>query len=129
MTFLLSYFYLLEALLTFFLQCIFTIFHVFSRDDNPGNDLPRRGSSLDQTKDSAVLPSRDADLLEPPSGLSGVKPPLHFGERLCGWAQVFSSWGEQGLLFIAAQGLLIAVASGTEHQLQARGFSGCSPQA
>ena len=34
-----------------------------------------------EAKDSAVLPSRDADLLEPPSGVNGVKPPLHFGER------------------------------------------------
>ena len=45
--------------------------------DPPGCQASSRG----EAKDSAVLPSRDADLLEPPSGLSGVKPPLHFGER------------------------------------------------
>ena len=37
---------------------------------------------------------------------------------LCCWAQAFSSCGEQGLLFIAVRGLLIAVASlVAEHQL------------
>ena len=45
--------------------------------DPPGCQASSRG----EAKDSAVLPSHDADLLEPPSGLSGVKPPLHFGER------------------------------------------------
>ena len=45
--------------------------------DPPGCQASSRG----EAKDSAVLPSRDADLLEPPSGVSGVKPPLHFGER------------------------------------------------
>ena len=45
--------------------------------DPPGCQASSRG----EAKDSAVLPSRHADLLEPPSGLSGVKPPLHFGER------------------------------------------------
>ena len=45
-------------------------------------DLPGcQASSRGEAKDSAVLPSRDADLLEPPSGVNGVKPPLHFGER------------------------------------------------
>ena len=45
--------------------------------DPPGCQASSRG----EAKDSAVLPSRDADLLEPPSGVNGVKPPLHFGER------------------------------------------------
>ena len=45
--------------------------------DPPGCQASSRG----EAKDSAVLPSRDADILEPPSGVSGVKPPLHFGER------------------------------------------------
>ena len=44
--------------------------------DPPGCQASSRG----EAKNSAVLPSRDADLLEPPSGLSGVKPPLHFGD-------------------------------------------------
>ena len=43
----------------------------------PGSQASPRG----EAKDSALLPSRDADILEPPSGVSGVKPPLHFGER------------------------------------------------
>ena len=39
---------------------------------------------------------------------------------LCCCVQAFSSCGEQGLLFIAARGLLIAVASlVVEHRLQA----------
>ena len=39
-----------------------------------------------------------------------------FGLRCCTWA--FSSCGERGLLFIAVQGLLIAVASlVSEHRL------------
>ena len=38
------------------------------------------------------------------------------GLRCC--AQAFSSWGEQGLLFVAVRGLLIAVASlVAEHRL------------
>ena len=38
------------------------------------------------------------------------------GLRSCTWA--FSSWGEQGLLFVAAHGLLIVVASHVlEHRL------------
>ena len=45
--------------------------------DPPGCQALSRG----EAKDSAVLPSRDADIVEPPSGVSGVKPPLHFGER------------------------------------------------
>ena len=45
--------------------------------DPPGCQASSRG----EAKNSAVLPSRDADILEPPSGVSGVKPPLHFGER------------------------------------------------
>ena len=43
----------------------------------PGSQASPRG----EAKDSDLLPSRDADILEPPSGVSGVKPPLHFGER------------------------------------------------
>ena len=45
--------------------------------DPPGCQASSRG----EAKDSAVLPSHEADLLEPPSGVNGVKPPLHFGER------------------------------------------------
>ena len=30
-----------------------------------------QASSREEAKDSAVLPSRDADILEPPSGVSG----------------------------------------------------------
>ena len=45
--------------------------------DPPGCQASSRG----EAKDSAVLSSRDADLLEPPSGVNGVKPPLQFGER------------------------------------------------
>ena len=38
------------------------------------------------------------------------------GLHCCAWA--FSSWGEQGLLFVAVHGLLIAVASlAVEHGL------------
>ena len=40
-----------------------------------------QASSQGEAKDSAVLPSRDADILEPPSGVNGIKPPLHVGER------------------------------------------------
>ena len=43
----------------------------------PGSQASSRG----EAKDSALLSSRDAGLLEPPSGVNGVKPPLHFGER------------------------------------------------
>ena len=45
--------------------------------DPPGCQASSRG----EAKDSAVLLSRDTDLLEPPSGVNGVKPPLLFGER------------------------------------------------
>ena len=42
---------------------------------------------------------------------------------LCCCARAFSSRGEQGLLFVAVLGLLIAVASlVAEHRLQARGL-------
>ena len=37
-------------------------------------------------------------------------------------ARAFSSCGEQGLLFVAVQGLLIVVASLVEHGIQARGL-------
>ena len=39
---------------------------------------------------------------------------------LCCCARAFSSCGEQGLLFVAVRGLLIAVASVVEHGLGAR---------
>ena len=43
----------------------------------------------------------------------------------CAWA--FSVCSQQGLLFVAACGLLTAVASGVgEHRLQAHGCTGCS---
>ena len=45
--------------------------------DPPGSQASSRG----EAKDSTVLPSRDADILEPPGGVNGVKPPLHFRER------------------------------------------------
>ena len=42
---------------------------------------------------------------------------------LCCCARAFSSCGEQGLLFVAVRGLLIAVASlVVEHGLQVRGL-------
>ena len=41
----------------------------------------KRASSRGEAKDSALLSSRDAGLLEPPSGLKGVQPPFPFGER------------------------------------------------
>ena len=45
-------------------------------------------------------------------------------------AQVFSSCGERELLFVAARGLLIGVASlVAEHRLSARGLSSCGSQA
>ena len=48
----------------------------------------RHGSAdFDEAKDSALLSSRDAGLLEPPlSGLKGVQPPLPFGETGLGGA-------------------------------------------
>ena len=50
------------------------------------------------------------------------------GLRCC--ARAFSSCGEQGLLFVAVRGRLIAVASlVAEHGLQARGLSSCCAQA
>ena len=46
------------------------------------------------------------------------------GLRCC--TRAFSSCGERGLLFLAARGLLIAVASlVVEHRLYARGLSSC----
>ena len=39
-----------------------------------------QASSRGEAKDSALLPSHDTDLLQPPCGLNVVKPPLHFGE-------------------------------------------------
>ena len=49
---------------------------------------------------------------------------------LCCCAQAFSSCGEQGLLFIALRGLLIAVASFVaEHGSRRAGFSSCGMRA
>ena len=63
--------------------------------DPPGS----QASSGGEAKDSAVLPSRDADILEPPSGVNGVKPPLHFGERARddgqGGLACCDSWGHK----------------------------------
>ena len=51
----------------------------------------------------------------------------HAGSSLT--CRLFSSWGEQRLLFIAVLGLLSAVASRCGAGLRARGLRGCSPQA
>ena len=49
---------------------------------------------------------------------------------LCCCTRAFSSCGEQGLLFVAMRGLLIAVTSlVVEHGLQARGLSSCGTRA
>ena len=49
---------------------------------------------------------------------------LRFGAR------AFSSCGEQGVLFVAVHGLLIAVASlVAEHRLQTRRLSSCGSRA
>ena len=45
---------------------------------------------------------------------------------LLGWAQAFSHWGEQGLLFLVVYGLFTVVASLVEHTLGCVGFSSCS---
>ena len=44
----------------------------------PGSQASSRG----EAKDSALLSSRDAALLEPLSGLKGVQPPLPFGHYI-----------------------------------------------
>ena len=64
--------------------------------------------------------------------ITGVKYFFFFlaalGLRCC--VQASSSCGERGLLFVAARGLLIEVASlVAEHRLQARGLSSCGSRA